>query len=131
MWEEHVILKHEAHAPPLDRQIDAGSRIEVKPPVERNAPFIWRHDSGDGAQTRRLSRAGMAKEYRHAAPRLEFDVESERPPRLASIVPAPRPAFSSELFSNSYLQHVRQLHSLRPINRQLVRQINGGDRHRS
>jgi hypothetical protein len=74
------ILKHEADTPLLDRQIDAGSRIEVETLVERDASFIGGYDSGDGAQARRLPRPGMAKEYRHAARGHEFDIESERLP---------------------------------------------------
>src|SRR5215813_7357432 len=85
---EQIILEHEADTSLLDRQIDAGSGIEVDAPVERDAPFIGRDDSGDGAQTRRLPRTGRAKENRHSARRGEFDVESEWLTWLAFIVSA-------------------------------------------
>src|SRR5262245_20181979 len=92
MREEQIILEHEPDMPLLDRQIDAGSRVEVDTPVERDAPFIGRDDSGDGAQTCRLPRIGMAKENRHAARRSELDVESEWLACLAFIVSAWLPA---------------------------------------
>ncbi len=136
MRKEQIILEHEADMPLLDRQIDAGSRIEVDTLVERDAPFIGRDDSGDGAQTRRLPRTGRAKENRHAARRRELDVESEWLTYLAFIGSAWRLAFSpesypprSDLFSDGHLQHACSLHLLRPAACQLVRQVNGGDRY--
>src|SRR5262245_33168354 len=98
MRKEQIILEHEADMPLLDRQTDAGSRIDAYSTVGRDAPVVRRDGTGDGALTRRLPRTGRAKENRHAARRGELDVESEWPTCLAFIVSAWRLAFNPESY---------------------------------
>src|SRR5437764_11991355 len=77
MREERALLKDEADAASLNRQIDVRGRIKIDLRAVRDTSSVGRKEAGDGAQGRRLARTRRAEEDVDAGARLEREVERE------------------------------------------------------
>ena len=82
---EGVLLEHEAHPPPLRRDVDAGACVEPGLSVQRDAPELRTKQARDHAQDARLPRARRTDEGERLFPDAQLEIEGERAKGMSDV----------------------------------------------
>ena len=80
MWEQSVILRHVADAPPFGLPIDAACGVKPELATERNPPGPGMLEAGDRSKQRRLAGPRHANKRNRLCPERQRRAEIERAP---------------------------------------------------